>query len=241
MRVRKTPMKPPGTTAAPADEAARQRFMSLVRERLSELYDYVRHELAAREAVGNLVPDDLTPDDVVDDVILRAYREFVRNPEEQPGDDWLRRLAKERIRSEVRRRRWEREHGMHIEDDIPETSPSEDAAMLGEQILYFHQPDEDLRVEDVIQDPSAPVPGDDDDDDERRALRRCVDVALAELPRLWRRTLVLRHMKGLTIGEIARVLHLPEAEVRRTAAQARAFLRQRLLESGCRVAPHNDQ
>jgi RNA polymerase sigma factor (sigma-70 family) len=85
------------------------------------------------------------------------------------------------------------------------------------------------------------VPGDDDDDDERRALRRCVDVALAELPRLWRRTLVLRHMKGLTIGEIARVLHLPEAEVRRTAAQARAFLRQRLLESGCRVAPHNDQ
>jgi DNA-directed RNA polymerase specialized sigma24 family protein len=152
MRVRKTPMKPPGTTAAQADEAARQRFMSLVRERLSELYDYVRHELAAREAVGNLVPDDLTPDDVVDDVILRAYREFVRNPEEQPGDDWLRRLAKERIRSEVRRRRWEREHGMHIEDDIPETSPSEDAAMLGEQILYFHQPDEDLRVEDVIQD-----------------------------------------------------------------------------------------
>jgi RNA polymerase sigma factor (sigma-70 family) len=233
-------MKPAGTTAAPADEAARQRFMWLARERLSELYDYVRHELAAREAAGDLVPHDLTPADVVDDVILRAYREFVRNPEERQGDDWLRRLAKERIRSEVRRRRWEREHGVHIEDDIPETSPSEDAAMLGEQILYFYQPDEDLRVEDIIQEPSAPVPGD-DGDDERRALRMCVDVALAELPRLWRRTLVLRHVKGLTVGQIARVLHLPEAEVRRTAAQARAFLRQRLLESGCRVAPHNDQ
>jgi RNA polymerase sigma factor (sigma-70 family) len=234
-------MKPAGTTAAPADQAARQRFMWLARERLSALYDYVRHELAAREAAGDLVPHDLTPADVVEDVILRAYREFVRNPEERQGDDWLHRLAKERIRSEVRRRRWEREQGIHIEDDIPETSPSEDAAMLGEQILYFHQPDEDLRVEDIIQDPSAPVPGDDGNDDERRALRMCVDVALAELPRLWRRTLVLRHVKGLTVGQIARVLHLPEGEVRRTAAQARAFLRQRLLESGCRVAPHNDQ
>jgi RNA polymerase sigma factor (sigma-70 family) len=227
-------MKSSSTSAAATHEAGRKHLMSMINEHLSELYEYVRHALAAREAAGDLTPGELTTEDVVDDVILRAYREFARKPEEQQVGDWLRRLAKERIRSELRRRRWEQEHSIHIEQDIPETPPTEEAALLGEEILYFYQPDEDLKVEDVVQDPSAAVPGD-DPDDEQRALRRCVDLALAELPRLWRRMLVLRHVKRLTSSRIARVLHLPEAEVSRTVVHALALLRQRLLESGCRV------
>jgi RNA polymerase sigma factor (sigma-70 family) len=227
-------MKPASTAPAPANQADRQRVMSMVNEHLSELYDYVRHALAAREAAGDLTPGDLTSEDVVDEVILRAYREFARAPEEQQASDWLRRLAKERIRSEVRHRRWEREHMIHAEDDVPETSPTEEAAMLGEEILYFYQPEEDLKVEDVIQDPTAPVPGD-DTEDEQRELRRSVDLALAELPRQWRRTLVLRHVKGLTTGQIARGLHRPEAEVSDAVAHGLAFIRQRLLESGYRI------
>jgi DNA-directed RNA polymerase specialized sigma24 family protein len=97
----------------------------------------VRHALAAREAAGDLTSGDLTSEDVVDDVILRAYREFARHPEDQQVGDWLRRLAKERIRSEVRRRRWEREHSIHIEEDVLETSPTEEAAMLGEEDPLF--------------------------------------------------------------------------------------------------------
>jgi DNA-directed RNA polymerase specialized sigma24 family protein len=125
---------------------------------------------------------------------------------------------------------------IHIEEELPEPSLTEEAALLGEEILYFYQPDEDqdLKVEDMVQDPTAAVPGD-DLEDEQRELRRCVDLALAELPRLWRRMLVLRHVKRLTSGRTARVLNLPEAEVSRTVVHALAFLRQRLLESGCRV------
>ena len=227
-------MKSPSTSAAPTHEAGRQHLMSMMSEHLPELSEYVRHALAARDAAGDLTPGELTTEDVVDDVILRAYREFARKPEEQQVGDWLRRLAKERIRSEIRRRRWEREHSIHIEEDVPETSPAEEAALLGDEILYFYQPAEDLKVEDVVQDPTAAVPGD-DSDDEQRELRRCVDLALAELPRLWQRMLVLRHVKRLTSGRVARVLHLPEAEVSRTVAHALDFLRQRLLESGCRV------
>jgi RNA polymerase sigma factor (sigma-70 family) len=229
-------MKSPSTSAAPTHEADRQHLTSMMNEHLSELGEYVRHALAAREAAGDLTPGEITTQDVVDDVILCAYREFGRKPEEQQLGDWLRRVAKERIRSEIRRRRWEREHLIHIEEDLPEPSLTEEAALLGEEILYFYQPDEDedLKVEDVVQDPTAAVPGD-DLEDEQRELRRCVDLALAELPRLWRRMLVLRHVKRLTSGRIARVLHLPEAEVSRTVVHALAFLRQRLLESGCRV------
>ena len=227
-------MKSPSTSAAPTHEAGRQHLMLMMNEHLSELYEYVRHALAARDAAGDLTPGELTTEDVLDDVILRAYREFARKPEEQQVGDWMRRLASERIRSETRRRRWEREHLIHIEQDVPETSPAEEAALLGDELLHFYQPHEDLKVEDVVQDPAAAVSGD-DPEDEQRELRRCVDVALAELPRLWRRMLVLRHVKRLTSARVARALHLPEAEVSGTAVHALAFLRQRLLESGCRV------
>jgi RNA polymerase sigma-70 factor, ECF subfamily len=227
-------MKSPSTSAALTHEAGRQHLMLMMNEHLSELSEYVRHALAAREAAGELTPDELTTEDVVDDVILRAYREFARKPEGQQVGNRLRQLVKERIRSEIRRRRWEREHLIHIEQDVPETSPAEEAAQLGDELLHFYQPHEDLKVEDVVQDPAAALPGD-DPDDEQRELRRCVDLALAELPRLWRRMLVLRHVKRLTSGRVARVLHLPEAEVSRTEVHALAFLRQRLLESGCRV------
>ena len=228
-------MKSPGTSATLTHEAGRQHLMLMMNEHLSELSEYVRHALAATEAAGELTSDELTTEDVVDDVILRAYREFARKPEGQQVGNRLRQLAKERIRSEIRRRRWEREHLIHVEQDVPETSPAEEAAQLGDELLHFYQPHEDLEVEDGVQDPAAAVPGGDDPDDEQRELRRCVDLALAELPRLWRRMLVLRHVKRLTSARVARVLHLPQAEVSGTAVHALAFLRQHLLESGCRV------
>ena len=68
-------MKAASTATAPTNEADRQRFMSTMTEHLSELYEYVRHALAAREAAGDPSPGDLTSEDVVDDVVLRAYRD----------------------------------------------------------------------------------------------------------------------------------------------------------------------
>jgi hypothetical protein len=43
---------------------------------------FVRHQIAYLEAIGNLTTGELTPDDVVDEVLLRAYREFHGNVDE---------------------------------------------------------------------------------------------------------------------------------------------------------------
>jgi len=40
------------TAQAPTNEADRRRFMSMINEHLSELYEYVRHALAARRRPG---------------------------------------------------------------------------------------------------------------------------------------------------------------------------------------------
>jgi len=229
-------MQPTATDAAPSEQRTRETFLALVSRHLDPLYGFVRHELAAREAAGDLMPGELTVEDVVDDVLLRGYREFVRDPADRQSESWLLRLAKERIKSEVKRLRWEREHTAHIEEGIPETPPTEEASTLGDEILDFFQPDQYLKLEDVVADPSVPEPDEETETGERE-LRRCVDLTLAELPKTWRRALVLRHVKGLTGPQLAKTLHRPDGEVERILEHARAFLRQRLVEAGCVLKP----
>jgi hypothetical protein len=57
-----------------------EHFSALFRAHLPALYNFVRREIAYRVAVGDLGPDDVTPDDVVATVAVRARREFVKKP-----------------------------------------------------------------------------------------------------------------------------------------------------------------
>jgi hypothetical protein len=41
---------------------------------MDDLHRYVAHELAYRQALGDLLPGELTPADVVDAVVVRAYQ-----------------------------------------------------------------------------------------------------------------------------------------------------------------------
>jgi DNA-directed RNA polymerase specialized sigma24 family protein len=131
-------------------ERTRQAFFALAVRQLPKLYRLIRPQLEAYETAGELMPGELSAEDVIDEVLLRAYSEFVRDPDKRRPGSRLERLAQERLESEVRRLGAERACSVHIEEDIPETPPAEAAATLGEEILYFHQPDEDLKVEDVM-------------------------------------------------------------------------------------------
>lgn len=213
------------------EQRTRELFLPLIGRHLNGLYHYVRHQLAYLQSVGDLLPDELTPEDVVDAVLLRAYREFVNDPPERKIRSWLIRLAREHLTAEVRRLRGERERTVHIEEDIPETPPEEYVSTLGEEILYFHEPEEDLKLEDVIPDLKVPTP---EQEAERAELRRCLEAALAGMPRTWRRALLLRHAAGLSGPALARALRKPPPDVERMLVTARAYLRQRLVESGCR-------
>lgn len=60
-----------------------------------------------------------------------------------------------------------------------------------------------------------------------------MNAALGRMPKDWRRALMMRHDDELPLSEIAKALDLPEPEVRKILARAQAYLRQRLIESGC--------
>jgi RNA polymerase sigma factor (sigma-70 family) len=217
----------------PIEQGNRERFFSQVGRHLKGLYEFVRHHLAYYEAMGDLLPDELTPEDVVDAVLLRAYREFVKDPTEQKIRSWLIRLAREQLEAEIKRLKSERNRtAVCIEEDIPETPPTEEVSTLDDEILEFYQPDEDLKLEDIIRDIEAPTP---EELTETKELRRCVAEALAGLPEEWRRALLLRYDEGLTGVKLAKAIGKSEPEMARILKNARTSLRQKLIELGCRV------
>ncbi|HEX6439074.1 MAG TPA: hypothetical protein VF182_18215, partial [Candidatus Binatia bacterium] len=142
-------MKPKNATAV--EQRHRKSFFAQVKREMNGLYRSVRHQLAYYESVGDLVPGDLAPYDVVDTVLLRGYPEFVKEPRDRDIGAWLKELATKHLQSEVTRSRTERSQNVHLQEDIPETPPAEAVSTLGEEVLDFYQPDEDLKLEDIFR------------------------------------------------------------------------------------------
>ena len=222
----------------PLEQHTRETFFSSASQHLGDLYEFVRHQLAYFESVGDLLPGELTPDDVVDTVLLRAYREFVKEPAGREIRSWLIQLATSQLRSEIKRLKSDRGRTIHIEEDIPETPPAEQVSTLGDEVLEFYQPDEDLKLEDIFPDVEISTP--EQMAAAKEELLRCVNAALAGMPREWRRALRLRHVEGLTSAALGEVLEKSEPEIERILEYARQHLRQSLIESGCTFIVKDD-
>jgi RNA polymerase sigma factor (sigma-70 family) len=215
---------------AASEERNREMFFSMMGQHLKRLYRFVRQEIGYFESVGDLVPGELTPGDVVDAMLVRAYREFITEPARRNLRGWLIRLAREQLERDVKGLWAARENSVHIEEDIPETPPQEEVSTLGEEILYYYEPEEDLKLEDAIPDVTVPTP---EQVVEAKELRACVREALNRMPRDWRRALLLHHVERLEGAELAEAVGRQEPEMERMVEQARDYLREQLVEAGC--------
>jgi RNA polymerase sigma factor (sigma-70 family) len=216
--------------AAPAAPNGHEDFFALVRPHLEKLNDFVRHVLIFAESRGDLAPGELAPEDVVDATLLRAYDEFVKDHARGSIRSWLIRLAMKQLKSEIQRSKAERKRTISIENDVPETPPAQEVSTLGDEILDFYQPDEDLKVEDVVPDLEVPTP---EKETETAELRRCVKGALAAMPAGWRRALVLRYVQELRGPELAEILGMTESAADTIVENAREALRKELIAAGC--------
>ena len=213
------------------EQENRKQFFSLVSDHLGALYDHVRHQIAYLESIGDLVPGELSADGVVDAVLVQAYYQFVKQPGEREFGNWLTHLAEEQLRRHVKRLKAERRSTVSIDKDIPEVPPDEAVTTLGEEVLDFYQPDEDLKLEDIFPDMDISSP--EDFVAAKEELLRCINAALAGMPSEWRRALRLRYTEGLTSEDLSTVLEKNEPEIEQILEYARQHLRQNLIESGC--------
>jgi DNA-directed RNA polymerase specialized sigma24 family protein len=72
---------------------------------------------------------------------------------------------------------------------------------LGDEILDFYQPDEDLKLEDIVSDIEVPTP---EQSVEAKELQKLVRSLLAQMPREWRRALLLHYVGWRPEAEVAK-------------------------------------
>ena len=114
---------------------------------LSRLERFVERELYFREAAEQMVPDAITKDEVIDEVIAGALGDGGDKPDKMALESWLYRLAIHAI-GDLLARSSDNVVSVHLEDSarMPNVRASD------EPELQFHQPDETLTKESVIAD-----------------------------------------------------------------------------------------
>jgi RNA polymerase sigma factor (sigma-70 family) len=212
------------------DKTQRDAFFALIHPYLDRLTEFAGHAISYAEARGDLPRDALKPEELVDDTLLRAYNQFVKRPDVGSVGSWLVDIAGKQLEDEIKRFRRDAESAVHLEQHLPLTPPEQDVGSPGDAVLDFYEPDELLKVEDVIPDLRVPTP---EDEAAAKELRECVRRTLKEIPSLWRKLLLLRYLDGLTTAQIAKRIEKPESDVDRIIEYGRQYLRQKLIEAGC--------
>jgi RNA polymerase sigma factor (sigma-70 family) len=189
----------------------RTAFQATVAPHLEELLEAARRELRYRVALGNFGADDLTAEELVGEVLLRAWQDRNRRPSSLGVKAWLLallfRVAGDLARREARLRRIPTES---LEALVPPEPIYDD----DEEFWEWYQPDELTRWEDVVEAPSM-TPEEVAAVDEQ--LTRTIDPRNREV-------FILYELHRVPLSETALALGLSVTETARLLEEARRDL-----------------
>ena len=199
---------------------SREDIAGYVNANLRRLQRYIERELSFRENGDMLAPDQVTPEEVIDETIANALGDGLEKPERLALEPWLYRLAMRAIDDLASRSR-EDSSAVPLEESArqPNVRASDDSQ------LQFHQPDEQLARGDVIADRGAATPEEIAASDEMINL---VEVALLGTRREDREAFILYAIEGFTLEEIAAITDRKPDQVKASVAAAREHLRASL-------------
>ena len=206
-------------------EEQRKLYVELIQPHLPELFHFIRRELAYHQALGDLSPSDVRPEEVLDAAVVRGYGRFAERPEHLEVLPWLTGIALEVIGEEIEAHRV-RERRVATEAPAP-SDPMDVTDDEDTEIYEFYQPDEQIRMEDILPDPESPIPEEAEAIRERNLL---VQEVLALLPRRWRHALVLMDVHDMKPEEVTEILGLDAAELDRLRGCAERFMREWLAQ-----------
>jgi RNA polymerase sigma factor (sigma-70 family) len=178
----------------------------------------IQRELLYRMDEGQLMPDQITVEDVVNEAIATALGDQGEKPERMKLEPWMHRLAIEAI---------DRLASDGEADHVPleRSRGQQNVQASDEAVLQFHQPDEKLFEENVIADPAANNP---EELAARRELISLVSTALRDAGRNEREAFIFYTIEGFTLEEIADITRRNPEEVRAAIRRAREHLQRAL-------------
>ncbi len=211
-----------GVTSDPAE------WFEQLRPHLDDLYDFARREITYLQAIDDLRPDDIQPDELVDAVLVASWEQRGSKPDDLDLRAWLHQLAIDLLDREV-----EESQKRRLAISTEEVIEDED---IDTNLYEFYQPDEVLKVEDLIG-----VPEQLPEIEAKQVLleQQQAQPAMAQLPRTWRRAALLHHTAGFPVPTVASILRREVAAIEELLSIVARFLAERTdsaaLPGGARI------
>src|SRR5271165_5406558 len=159
---------------------------------LPRLERFVERQIAYRESLGELLPDQVAPEDVVAEAIATALSDELEKPERIKLEPWLYRLSREAI--DLVAASQDHPGGIPLE----RRHSTQNVQASDEARLQFHQPDDRLLEEDIIADGRADNP---EQLAARSELIKLVQLALRDARRPDREVFILYAVDGFSQEE----------------------------------------
>lgn len=216
------------STAAPqhqrgAEIGNQEEFLALLRPLLGHLRVHAARELQLLETSNSLRSGQVTTDDLLNEVMARAWLRFAERPREMPLDLWLVKLLDETLDEKI-------EPQPRVKkplDQLADEPHSEDLLQVDDQEWWgwLLGADEEITLEDTLSSDETSPAAEQQETRQTRELRDRMQALLGAMPKAQRQAFVLRVVEGYELLEIAMLQDRPEREVQADIEDARNTFR----------------
>jgi RNA polymerase sigma factor (sigma-70 family) len=186
---------------------------------LRKLEEFIDQEINFQVEADRIRDDQITRDEVIDEVIVSALSHEGGRMELLSPESWFHRLAVQAIRRLIH----DNADTANISLDAP--AGIQNVTGSDENVLQYHQPDDSLPEESIIRDESVRTPEEIMAGDEMVAQ---LDVVLRGVRSNDREAFVLYTLEGFTVDEISRLAGRPAEQVRQSIHDARTHIQHKL-------------
>jgi RNA polymerase sigma factor (sigma-70 family) len=188
---------------------------------MPQLRKFIENELEYRTNSGQLREDQVSSEEVLDEVMVSALSEGDTGSRFLSEESWFQGLALQAIR------RLAEANSGSADVSLDAPTGAQNVTGSDENVLQYHQPDDRPPGEGLIRDSNARTPEEIFAGEEMVAQ---LDIVLRELSAPDREAFVLYTLEGFTIEEISRLSDRPPDQVRKSIQQARERVQQKLPE-----------
>jgi RNA polymerase sigma factor (sigma-70 family) len=206
----------------------RNEFFNQIIPLLGPLRDYISRRLRIAYLTTEIRTPVYTSDDVLDEVVLRAYDKYAKRPRDVTLEQWLYRIANDVLDRYIRQRRSNDRRRRSLEtltkaelstlEEIPFTADADAEVWLPEDL-----DDSEYQPRDFA------APADESNPEQQLARKEELQQALhafSQLPERDRIVFELFAMEGFSPEDVARITNVPPQEVTRIVNNVRARLQQ---------------
>jgi len=200
-------------------DVAAARLETWLSANLRGLEEFVDRELRFQVEAERIRDDQITREEVIDEIIVSALSQDDRRTQLLSLESWFHRLALQAIRRLITA------NADTASISLDESAGKQNVTGSDENVLQYHQPDDSLPEESIIPDASVRTP------EEIMAVDEMVaqlEAVLREVGTQEREAFVLFTLEGFTVDEIARLTGCPPDQVRLSVHRARTQIQKKL-------------